>query len=253
MIEEVLSVKWQVLSRARRGGVLSQSSYLELSAERRLARGNPPVRHRRWRFCAKNPEYRFGLCGILVFWYSGILGWRPEKRVFGTLALCVFGTWHVAVWIFGAKTRGTGGNWIGEADGWVFDCGLRIVQNEPNSPPRRLGPGRPIAQNEASSGHRAGGGPRTGCTNKPNFRRHRPGRGPRNGRVESNRAKQTQLGRSARTVTGEMCKTKPILVQDRWSLAVAGGPARPTMLQGGARNRARPDEPWRKRAIEDVD
>jgi hypothetical protein len=36
---------------------------------------------------------------------SGILGWRPEKRGFGAPARCVVGTWHVAVWVFGAKTR----------------------------------------------------------------------------------------------------------------------------------------------------
>ncbi len=66
--------------------------------------GEFPVRCGRWRFCAKNPEYRFGSCGILVFWYSGILGWRPEKRSSGAPARCVFGTWHVAVWIFRAKT-----------------------------------------------------------------------------------------------------------------------------------------------------
>jgi hypothetical protein len=26
----------------------------------------------RWRFCAKNPEYRFDLCVNLVFWCSGL-------------------------------------------------------------------------------------------------------------------------------------------------------------------------------------
>ncbi len=45
----------------------------------------------------------------VVFWCSGILGWRPQKRGFGAPAPCVFGTWHVAVWILGAKTRGNRG------------------------------------------------------------------------------------------------------------------------------------------------
>ncbi len=50
-----------------------------------------PVRCRRWRFCAKNPEYRFGSCGILVFWYSGL---APRKTLFfGAGTVCI---WHVA-------------------------------------------------------------------------------------------------------------------------------------------------------------
>ncbi len=42
-----------------------------------------PVRCRRWRFCTKNPEYRFGhmwYSGVLVFWYSGL---APRKTRFG--------------------------------------------------------------------------------------------------------------------------------------------------------------------------
>ncbi len=48
----------------------------------------------RWRFCAKNPEYRLGhmwYSGVLVFWYSGL---APRKtRFWDTGTLC---TWHVA-------------------------------------------------------------------------------------------------------------------------------------------------------------
>jgi hypothetical protein len=81
-----------------------------------------PVRRRGWRFWAKNPEYRFDSCGILVFWYSGLaplktrflgpwclcvwhvargyLDFWPKKTVFGGRRPC-----RVAVWVFGAKTR----------------------------------------------------------------------------------------------------------------------------------------------------
>ncbi len=58
------------------------------------------VRCRKWRFCAKNPDRQFRLVG-----HSGLLVWRPEQCGFGGDAPCVFGTWHVAVWIFGPKTR----------------------------------------------------------------------------------------------------------------------------------------------------
>ena len=41
-----------------------------------------------------------GMCGILVFWYSGL---APRKTRFcGSDIVC---SWHVAVWIFGAKTK----------------------------------------------------------------------------------------------------------------------------------------------------
>ena len=52
----------------------------------------------------------------VVFWCSGILGWRPEKRGSGAPAWCVFGTWHVAGWIFGAKTRGDNGDSLRRGD-----------------------------------------------------------------------------------------------------------------------------------------
>src|SRR3974390_3829731 len=58
-------------------------------------------------FLREKPRIPFRAC--VVFWCSGILGRRPEKRGFGAPAPCVFGTWHVAVWIFGAKTRGARG------------------------------------------------------------------------------------------------------------------------------------------------
>ncbi len=48
-------------------------------------------------FARKTQNTVLGMCGILVFWYSGILGWRPEKRGSGAPARCAFGTWHVAV------------------------------------------------------------------------------------------------------------------------------------------------------------
>jgi hypothetical protein len=40
-----------------------------------------------------------------LMWYSGILGWRPQERGSWHRGVCLFGTWHVAIWIFGAKTR----------------------------------------------------------------------------------------------------------------------------------------------------
>ena len=41
-----------------------------------------------------------GGCGILVFWAG-----TSKNAVLGTPAPCVFGTWHVAVWIFGPQMR----------------------------------------------------------------------------------------------------------------------------------------------------
>jgi hypothetical protein len=84
-----------------------------------------------------------GLCGILVFRAGG-----PKKRGFGARARRVFGTWHVAVWISGARTRGTAGTWAGEAEGLVFElrppnfrraAGGTFWTNEANLPGR---PGR---------------------------------------------------------------------------------------------------------------
>ncbi len=119
MIEEALSVKWQVLSQARRA---AGSRSLLTSNFRRNADWSEAIPQ-----CVtgdgvsaqKTQTASSTLCGIPFFWAGA-----PKSAVLGTLALCVCGTWHVAVWIFGAKTRGTGGNWIGEADGRVFDCGL---------------------------------------------------------------------------------------------------------------------------------
>jgi hypothetical protein len=65
------------------------------------------------------------------FWCSGILGWRPEKRGFGAPARHGFGTWHVAIWIFGAKT-GVAGRDVATG---AWGRGT-IVQNEANRPER---------------------------------------------------------------------------------------------------------------------
>src|SRR3974390_1699110 len=54
-------------------------------------------------FLREIPRIPFRAC--VVFWCSGILGRHPEKRGFGAPAPYVSGTWHVAVLIFGAKTR----------------------------------------------------------------------------------------------------------------------------------------------------
>ncbi len=68
-----------------------------------------PVRCRRWRFCKKNPEYRFGhmwYSGVLVFWYSGL---APRKtRFWDTGTLC---TWHVACGGLDFQGKNAGGSW----------------------------------------------------------------------------------------------------------------------------------------------
>ena len=63
---------------------------------------------------------------------SGLPGWRPEKRGFGARARCVFGTWHVAGWIFGPKTRVVGGIWsppcrVGVGVGGKLGKGLHLM------------------------------------------------------------------------------------------------------------------------------
>ncbi len=50
----------------------------------------------------------------VVFWCSGILGWRPERRGSGASARCVFGTWHVA--------RGGLDFWPKNVGGCVREC-----------------------------------------------------------------------------------------------------------------------------------
>jgi hypothetical protein len=54
-------------------------------------------------------EFRIPFRACVVFWCSGVLGWRREKRGLGTPAPCVFGTWHVAVWVFGARNEDSEG------------------------------------------------------------------------------------------------------------------------------------------------
>jgi hypothetical protein len=90
----------------------------------------------------------------VVFWCSGVLGWRPEKRGSGAPARCVLGTWHVAIWIFGAKTRvvrETAGKSAGEA----VSRGSN-VQNKANCPKRGT-------ETMSAPGRREGSGIRPGA------------------------------------------------------------------------------------------
>ncbi len=131
MIEEVLSVKCQVLSRARRAACsrsLLTSSFRPSSFRRNADRPEaiPQCVTGDGVFARKTQNT---VLAHVVFWCSGILVFwagAPKNAVLWTPAPCVFGTWHVAVWILGAKTTGTGGNWIEEAmaGSSIADCGL---------------------------------------------------------------------------------------------------------------------------------
>ncbi len=73
-------------------------------------RGNPQFVTGDGILVRKTQIASFAWSGILVFWAGA-----PENAVLGAPARCVFGTWHVAVWIFGAKTRGIKGTACGGA------------------------------------------------------------------------------------------------------------------------------------------
>jgi hypothetical protein len=67
-----------------------------LPPRRRERRGNPQYGVGDGVFARKTKNTVSGLCGLLVFWYFGL---APLKTRFLWPWGCVFGTWHVAVWI----------------------------------------------------------------------------------------------------------------------------------------------------------
>ncbi len=111
MIEEVLSVKCQVLSRARRSacshGLLTSNSRRNADWPEAIPQcvTGDGVSARKTQNTVL-AHVVFWCSGILVFWAGG-----PKNAVLGTPAPCVFGTWHVArgTWRSGFSGQKRGG------------------------------------------------------------------------------------------------------------------------------------------------